>query len=42
MKMLFLLYFFMGLNEAVEAFEADVFEDTAITAYHNSEYAQAL
>jgi hypothetical protein len=42
MKMFLLLYFLMNSGEAVEAFEADAFEDDAITAYHGSGYMQAL
>jgi hypothetical protein len=42
MKMLLILYFLMGSGEAVEAFEADVFNDFAITAFHDSEYKQAF
>ena len=42
MKVLFLLYFLMNSGEAVEAFEAKIFDDVAITAYHGSDYAQAF
>jgi hypothetical protein len=44
MKILFLLYFLMGspMPDAIEAFEADAFDDSAITAFNSSVHTYSL
>ena len=44
MKMIFLLYFLMGspVPDAIEAFEADAFDDVAVTAFNASANAHSL
>jgi hypothetical protein len=42
MKVLFLLYFLMGTGEVIEAFEADMTEDIAITAFQTTNFAHSL
>ena len=45
MKMLFLLYFLMSSNEAleaVEAYQAEALNDVAITAFQTTTFAHSL
>jgi hypothetical protein len=45
MKMLLLLYFLMSANEgleAVEAYQADAFDEVAITAFQTTTFANSF